>query len=444
MVGFKNMGGWLPEPTHRRLSAEANKKDSSLGILAFETAKTMSTLVSLYKSLSDEEISRLKNDVIKSEGVAFLNSRDEGFLLSLAYAERLEDLDRAAAVVSRLGKKCSDFGLNRFDLIYMDLKLGILDFGKLEYGSRSAEKKVKKMEKLVSGTSCLRSALEGLTELEISERKLNQWKSRQIELQKTNYDLFYQKLENQRKEVRHFREISLWSTTFDKSVNLMARIVSVVYARICVVFGQQSRQFPLVKEKILPHSGPILTTSKRSIVRFYSRRSFLFFDEDDSHGEVAQNNRVFHAAGPSTVGGSGLALRYANVILLAEKYMDSSVPVCHDERESLYEMLPENLKALVRNKLSKNMKSVEDDSSLADGWRDAMVEMMGWLGPMAQDTVTWQMERNIEKMKLEAKPSVLLLQTLHFSDKEKTEAAIAEVLVGLSCIFRFENRKLGV
>ncbi|KAL0316345.1 UNVERIFIED_CONTAM: hypothetical protein Sradi_5512700 [Sesamum radiatum] len=123
--------------------------------------------------------------------------------------------------------------------------------------------------------------------------------------------------------------------------------------------------------------------------------------------------------------------------------MDSSVPVCHDERESLYEMLPENLKALVRNKLSKNMKSVEDDSSLADGWRDAMVEMMGWLGPMAQDTVTWQMERNIEKMKLEAKPSVLLLQTLHFSDKEKTEAAIAEVLVGLSCIFRFENRKLG-
>ncbi|KAL0333260.1 UNVERIFIED_CONTAM: hypothetical protein Sangu_1482200 [Sesamum angustifolium] len=75
----------------------------------------MSTLVSLYKSISDEEISRLKNDVIKSEGVAFLNSRDEGFLLSLAYAEGLKILIALLQCFS-LGKKCTDFGLNRFDL----------------------------------------------------------------------------------------------------------------------------------------------------------------------------------------------------------------------------------------------------------------------------------------------------------------------------------------
>ncbi|KAH7865513.1 hypothetical protein Vadar_007611 [Vaccinium darrowii] len=31
------------------------------------------------------------------------------------------------------GHKCSDFGLNRFDLVYTDLKLGIIDFGKPEY-----------------------------------------------------------------------------------------------------------------------------------------------------------------------------------------------------------------------------------------------------------------------------------------------------------------------
>ncbi|KAI3474119.1 hypothetical protein Pfo_028907 [Paulownia fortunei] len=449
MVGFKNMG-WLPEitsfisdsHTRRALSDGPKKKVSHLGILAFETAKTMSRLISLYKSLSDEEISWLMKDIVKSEGVAFLNSRDEEFLLSLACAERLEDLDRAATAVSRLGKKCNDFGLNRFDLIYTDLKLGIIDFGKLEYGSRVAEKQVQKMEKLVSASACLHAALEALAEMEITERKLKQWKNSQMQLQNANFNLFNQKLENQRKEVRYFREISLWCKT----------IVIVVYARICIVFKpyipvlpsvslrnmarfQQQREFSLIepmKEQILPHSGPILKESKPNMVRFYSRKSALFLNEYDGFGtdteKVVKNNRVFHAAGPSPWA----------------KYLNSAASIGHCERESLYQMLPENLKALVRTKLSKNMKCKEDDAFLAEGWRDAMIEMMGWLAPMAHDTVKWQMERNVEKMKFDGKPSVLLLQTLHFSDKEKTEAAIAEVLVGLSCIYRFENRQLCV
>ncbi|KAG8376935.1 hypothetical protein BUALT_Bualt09G0115800 [Buddleja alternifolia] len=443
MVGFKNMP-WLPEitsfitdnPTRRPPSAEQNKKSSQLGILAFEAAKTMSRLISLYKSLSDQEISRLRTDIIKSEGVSYLNSRDEEFLLSLACAERLEDLDRAANAVSRLGQKCNDFGLNRFDLIYSELKLGITNLGRFDYASKMIERKVRKMEKFVSATSCLHSALEALTEMEISERKLKNCKHSQ--LQKANFDLFYLKLGYQRKEVRRFREVSLWSKTFDKSVGLMARIVCVVYARIRSVFRPYLSLIETIKEQMVPHSGPLLTAAKPSFVRFYSQKSVLFSNENDG---FLKNNGVFHAAGASTLGGSGLALRYANVILLVEKYLDSTASIDHDERESLYQMLPENLKALVRTKLSKNMKSVEDDELLAEGWREAMTEMMTWLAPMADNTVTWQMERNFEKMKFDAKPTVLLLQTLHFSDKEKTEAAIAEVLVGLSCICRFENRQ---
>ncbi|KAK4396207.1 hypothetical protein Sango_1457300 [Sesamum angolense] len=328
--------GWLPEilsdiPTRR------NKKAGQVGILAFETAKTMSRLISLYKSLSDEEIIRLTKDVVKSEGVAFLNSRDEEFLLSLACAEKLEDLDRAAAAISRLGKKCSDSNLDRFDLVYMELKLGIVDFGKSDYGSRMTERKVQKMEKLVSATSSLHAALDALAEMEISERKVKEWKKGRMQLSNSNFDHFNQKIEN-------------------------------------------------------------------------------------------------HEGGPLTLGGLGLALRYANVILLAEKYLDSAASIGRYERESLYQMLTENLKALVRTKLSKNMKCKEDDALLADGWRGAMAEIMGWLAPMAHNTVRWQMERNVEKMKFDSKPGVLLLQTLHFSDKEKTEAAVAEVQGDPQCI----------
>lgn len=435
MVGLKKFG-WLPD----HVSGHGKKQGKTLGILAFETAKTMSRLLSLYKSISDEEISRLKSDVIRSKGVAFLNSGDEGFLLSLACAERLEDLDRAAAAVSRLGKKCSDFGLERFDLLYNDLKQGVVSSGKLKYGSTAADRKIRKMERLVAATSCLHAAVESLAEMEASERKLKQWKSRDNDLQKANYDVLIQKLEDQRREVRFLKEISLWNKSFDKCVDLMARVVFVINKRICSIFGPRKR-FP-IKEKVFPHSGPLLTAAKPVMVRFYSQKSGLFFDDCDEEEMSVNTNRVFHSAGPSTAGGSGLAMRYANVILTAEKYLDSDVPVSHVERESFYEMLPENLKTLVRAKLSKNMKQTEDDASLAEGWRDAVVDILRWLAPVADDTMRWQMERSFEKTKFDAKPSVLLLQTLHFSDREKTEAAIAEILVGLSCIFRFENRKL--
>uniref|UniRef100_A0A5B7AA89 Avr9/Cf-9 rapidly elicited protein 137 n=1 Tax=Davidia involucrata TaxID=16924 RepID=A0A5B7AA89_DAVIN len=463
--------GWLSEMGFRfgnnvkRSLSDESKNATRLGILSFEMAKVMSRLVSLYKSLSDHEMIELRKSITKSQGVAYLNSNDEGFLLNLACAERLEDVDKAGNAVARLGLKCSDYGLNRFDVVYTDLKLGIIDLGKLEYGSRGTEKRIEKMEGLISATSSLYSALEALTELEISERKLQLWKNNKaaMQSQQINFELFDQKIAFQRKQVGQFRQISLWSKTFDKTVGLMARIVCIVYARICVVFGPYIPVLPSlslrniqqryairvqpescfiepIREQVTSRSGPIPKTSKPCLVRFYSQKSILFSSEDCGFG--GNNNRVFHAAGPSTVGGSGLALRYANVVLLAESYLDSGVTIGDDAREGLYEMLPENLKALVRSKLSKNLRSMDnDDESLAEGWREALKAIMGWLAPMAHDTIKWQLERNFEKMKFDTTPSVLLLQTLHFSNKEKAEAAIAEVLVGLSCIYRYENRR---
>ncbi|KAF3643151.1 putative ribulose bisphosphate carboxylase/oxygenase activase 1, chloroplastic-like isoform X1 [Capsicum annuum] len=468
MVGFAKMG-WLSSVNNNKSSKIADDVNK-MGILAFETAKIMSRLLCLYKSLSDSEISKLKKEM-KSRGVAYLNSKDDGFLYSLACAERLEDLDKAAAAVARLGHKCSDFGLNRFDLVYTDLKLGIIDFGKLEYGSKEIEKRVDKMEKLINATSGLYSALENLTELEISDRKMKQWKERKAsgQLQKVNLDMLNQKLEQQRKQVRQFREISLWNQTFDKSVGHMARIVCIIYARICLVFGpyipvlpslslrnmRASQQKEIIKvqpencliepirEQVISRSGPIPTTSKPTLVRFYSRKSIFFLCDDEGFGseKLAKNNRVFHAAGPLTLGGSGLALRYANVISLVEKYSNPSETVDLNSRENLYQMLPGNLKKTVRSKLSKNLKCMDEDESLAEGWRDALKQIMEWLAPMAHNTINWQLERNLEKTKFDIKPSVLLLQTLHYSDKEKTEAAIADILVALSCIYKCENRQ---
>ena len=472
-------------PRHHQKSTSS----STLGILTFDVAKTMSRLVSLYKSLSDDQLLKLRKEIMRSKGVAYLNSKDEGFLLNLAYSERLEDLNQVAITVARFGQKCSDLGLNRFDLIYSDLKLGVIDLGKLEYNTKHVLKIIERMEKSISATANLHAALESLAELEASERKIERWKNTIGPKQISNLEYIKQKIVVQRKQVQHYRETSLWYKGFDKSVGHMARIVCVVYARICSVFEPYISDLPFFSnnsnlrlvsnhnkrqnfwirqddeneyedpdknEKPNSKSGPVPNNNKRFKVRFFSHGLNPSSQDREIESTTIQRNReatmtnynhhVFALAPPHTVGGSGLSLRYANVIICAEQCLYAPATIGGEAREALYEMLPARLKGTVRAKLKSNRLKRDDEDcdghSLAEGWRDALEEIVGWLVPLAHDTITWQAERNMERQKFDWKPRVLLLQTLHYSDLEKTEAAIVEVLVGLSCIYRFENRCL--
>ncbi|WJX43159.1 hypothetical protein P8452_30302 [Trifolium repens] len=470
---------------HKTMPAAA-----TLGILAFDAGKTMCRLISLYHSLSEEEITKLHHEVIKSKGVTYLNSNQESFLINLAAAERLEELDNIAATVSRLGQKCSDLGLARFDLVYADLKHGIIDLGKLQYNSRNTYKIIDKTEKLISATASLHSAMEYLAELEAAEKKRLQqqryWDISKPSL-KPNMEHFNEKLVYQRKQVQNFKETSLWKRTFDKTVGIMARIVCIVYARICSVYGayintEKNDKNSFIRfglgfddccllehrelyhntargvsewyEESLPKrttkSCPIskeAATTKTGVIRFLNNP--MPMDFAPGGGEIEKmmngnNDKVLKLAPPSTVGGVGLSLRYANVILSAESCLHAPATVGDDAREALYEMLPGRLRVKVRAKLkgrwTKEGGEGSDGHKLAEGWRDAVEELMEWLSPMAHDTIRWQKERHLEKTKFETKPTAMLLQTLHYSDLEKAEAAIVEVLVGLSCIYWCERR----
>ncbi|XP_026417330.1 uncharacterized protein LOC113312809 [Papaver somniferum] len=307
-------------------------KNPNLGILAFETARTMSRLLSIYKSLTDEEVLKLRKDLMRSEGILYLNSRDESYLFKLACAERIEDLDRVVIAISRLGKKCYDPGLTKFDYVYADLKFGQIDLA--------------------------------------TKRKMNQWKNQSTALSsKSNTVIFDQKLSWQRQQVRHLRDVSLWNQIFDKIVGLMERIVCIVYARICVVFGPYHSILPAVakgkhnrgysqpiaeydhkeQQVMISKSGPILKPiSKHGLVRFWSRESKPARDENIGFGMGFKENpyigfsgigkpgtNLMQQASSSTVGGSGLAMRYANVIILMERYLNSPSSISEYARKDL-------------------------------------------------------------------------------------------------------------
>jgi hypothetical protein len=121
-----------------------------------------------------------------------------------------------------------------------------------------------------------------------------------------------------------------------------------------------------------------------------------------------------------------------------EKMIKSPQLVGVDARDDLYSMLPNSIRSSLRARL-KGVGFSASDPVLAGEWRDALGRILAWLSPLAHNMIKWQSERSFEQQNLLPKTNVLLLQTLSFANKEKTEAAITELLVGLNYIWRFER-----
>ncbi|KAJ4722637.1 DUF668 domain-containing protein/DUF3475 domain-containing protein [Melia azedarach] len=554
---------FLLEPSSKKNKSTKNPGPKRfIGILSFEVANIMSKTIHLHKSITDSEISKLKSEILNSEGIKLLVSDDQNYLLQLALAEKLDDLNRVASVVSRLGKKCSEPALQGFEHVYNDVVGGVIDVKELGFLVKDMESMIKKMERLVNATSNLYGEMEVLNELEQTSKKFQQ--NQHEESRKA----FEQKLIWQKQDVRHLKEISLWNQTYDKVVELLARTVCTVYAKICVVFGESvfkkdnlglmeghSALLKNERRQVSGHfqavSGPFKRAqSKGSSNRYHSgliersglekreaslktrldpKRSeaavfrvedFNFpcgtspgrlfmeclslsssvskFDVDDevdceerssqisgccsvgnnglkrdpsyaSYFNGAQigvpfsgvcgdqrqsicsvtnsanfgpKSRLTAYASPSTVGGSALALHYANVIIVIEKLLRYPHLVGDEARDDLYQMLPASLRMSLKTNLSSYIKNLAIyDAPLAHDWKETLDRILKWLAPLAHNMIRWQSERNFEQQQIVTRTNVLLLQTLYFADREKVEAVICELLVGLNYICRYEHQQ---
>ncbi|XP_061371006.1 uncharacterized protein LOC133313625 [Gastrolobium bilobum] len=492
----------LLEPSAKR-KQNPKMQDSKviIGILSFEVANVMSKTVHLHKSLSESEIAKLRNEILNSEGVKKLVSSEEAYLLELALAEKLEELNRVASVVSRLGKKCSVPALQGFEHVYGDMVSGVIDVKELGFLVKHMEGMVKKMDRYVSATRNLYSEMEVLNELEQAVKKF------QHNQHEESRRAFEQKLTWQKQDVRHLKEISLWNQTFDKVVELLARTVCTIYARISVIFGdstvrknslglgggsspmqhdcglvsgQINVQMSSEKPRIDMRRGelaylqledfvfPCGTSPGRLFMECLSLSSSVSkFDDDDDYvidhedqyshlssylkqvkssvqscSTLGPKSRLAVYAPPSTLGGCALALHYANVIIVIEKLLNYPHLVGEEARDHLYQMLPTSLRLSLKAKLMTYVKNLAIyDAPLAHDWKVTLDGILRWLAPLAHNMIRWQSERNFEQHQIVSRTYVLLLQTLYFADKEKTEDAICELLIGLNYICRYEQQQ---
>ncbi|KAB2039997.1 hypothetical protein ES319_D02G049300v1 [Gossypium barbadense] len=515
---------FLLDPSSKKKNTQNNptsKKHETVGILSFEVANVMSKTIHLHKSLSEPEVSKLKFEILNSQGISNLISSDENYLLSLVLAEKLDELNKVANVVSRLGKKCNEPALTGFEHVYGDVINGVIDVRELGFLVKDMDGMVKKMESYVNSTANLYNEMEVLNELEQGSKKF------QANPHEESKRAFEQKLIWQKQDVRHLKNVSLWNQTFDKVVELLVRTVCTVFARILVVFGESSlrkdSEFGRVNggfrdrddvvvsrhlKRVLSKSSsvgsvqPGNVTEKRGVTLKHrgidSRKVSRYGDNGNDDGNVGCDNRSSQISGccsvandgpkrerqnsspflqsqcsvllnenqrqsnfgvlnnaqfgpksrlavyasPSTVGGSALALHYANVVIVIEKLLRYPHLVGEETRDDLYQMLPTSLRLSLRTNLKSYVKNLAIyDAPLAHDWKETLDGILHWLAPMAHNMIRWQSERNFEQQQIVTRTNVLLLQTLYFADREKIEAAICELLVGLNYICRYEQQQ---
>ncbi|GMI71164.1 hypothetical protein like AT5G04550 [Hibiscus trionum] len=149
------------------------------------------------------------------------------------------------------------------------------------------------------------------------------------------------------------------------------------------------------------------------------------------------NTKRLLDAPTSTLGDAALALRYAHTIILIEKLASAPHMMGLDARDGLYNMLPSTLRNALRAKLkskAKTLASFISSASIAAEWSLVIVRILGWLAPLAHNMIRWQSERSFTEQHMISQSNVLLVQTLYFANRAKTEAAITELLVCLNYV----------
>ncbi|KAL6580499.1 hypothetical protein OROMI_008523 [Orobanche minor] len=412
---------------------------SNVGVLAFEIAGLMSKFLHLWQSLSDKSICRLRAESICLEGVRKIVSDDEAFLLSLACAELVENLKPIAKLISRISKKCKDSSLRSFDSLFDEFADSGHDPNNWLLSPKEMESRIKKLDQFVTTTATLRREMDELLVLESSLNKSltsNKNYRNDASIKEEKIIELQHKILWQRQEIKYLKDKSLWCRSFDTVTSLLASSVFTILARIKLVFGTR-QGFAVSLSRSLSSSSALVYPSEKPNTCSSTSGPLMKNSPNRFDGFLELNSKILKPPS-STLGAAALSLHYSNLIIVMEKMIRSPQLVGVDARDDLYSMLSSSIRFALRARL-KGVGFSASDPLLAAEWRDALQKILGWLLPLAHNMIKWHSERSFEQQNLVPKTNVLLFQTLYFANRDKTEAAITELLVGLNYIWRFER-----
>ncbi|KAJ0973216.1 hypothetical protein J5N97_021175 [Dioscorea zingiberensis] len=362
-------------------------KGNKISILAFEVANTIVKGASLMQSLSKDNVRRLKEEVLLSEGVQNLISKDMDELLRIVAADKREELKVFSGEVVRFGNRCKDPQWHNLDRYFEKLGSEITPQNQLK---EEAPRLMQQLMTLVQYTAELYHELHTLDRIEQDYRRKQKEEENLNAGQKGNsLQILKQELKSQRRHVKSLKKKSLWSKILEE---VMERLVDIVY--------------------------------------------FLNLEIHDSFGSTDKPSRKSISTNQS-LGSAGLALHYANIISQIDTLVTRSSTVPSSTRDALYQGLPPIMKCSLRSKLQSFQ--LKEELTIPQ-IKAEMEKTLRWLIPIASNTTKahhgfgWVGEwanTGSELIQRPAGHSLTRIETLHHADKEKTEAYILDLVVWL-------------
>lgn len=366
-------------------------KNNELSILSFEVANTIVKGSNIMQSLSRRSIRILKEVVLPSEGVQQLVSTDIDELLKIVATDKREELRVFAGEIVRFGNRCKDPQWHNLDRFFE------------KHGrERTPQKQLQNeagslMQQLMV---FVQHTAELYQELHRLDKYDQEYQLKRLEDRTTNPNqrgnsltIMAADIKAQRKLVRSLKKKSLWSRSLEEVMEKLVDIVLFLNREINNVFGNKD-------------------------------------DDDDAIEEKS-----------SRLGPSGLALHYANIILLIDSIVSRASSIPPNARDTLYQSLPPNIKSSFRSKL--HSFRVKEELSITE-IKAEMGRTLQWLVPVAINTAKahhgfgwvgeWASPGSESGRQTVGPINVMQIETLHHADRQKTEAHIHELLLWLNCL----------
>ncbi|XP_039134720.1 protein PSK SIMULATOR 1-like [Dioscorea cayenensis subsp. rotundata] len=373
-------------------------RENKISILAFEVANTIVKGANLLRSLSEENIQFLKDEVFQSDGVRQLISADTVELLVLTSTDKREELDVFSREVIRFGDLCKDPTWHNLGRYFQRLDS---DFSHRPC-KEEVETTMQQLMDLAQTTSELYHELHALDRFEQDhQRRLHEEKLLPA-ARRESLMILQSELKHQRKLVRSLKKKSLWSRSLEEVVEKLVEIVIFVHKEIDEVFGTNS-----------------VTAAPNHTGR---------------------------------LGTSGLALHYANIINQIDSIVCRPFSLPANMRETLYRGLPADVKIALRSRLHPFDANEKNTGAQI---KAELQKTLKWIVPIADNTVRihqgfgWVGEWANISTEVNKKPSpqhnIARIQTLFHADKRKTEEVILELIVWLHrLIIQVKNKGYGM